>query len=826
MSAIHELKPLFKALVISRTLRSRSVLAGMGMACLLPLSAQVQAEDKAFNIAAQSLPQALQAFGEQSNMQVIYSADDLAGLKSFAVKGNMTPESAIGQLLRGTDVRFTVEGNTLMLVRSGSAKGLELGATTINATALGTTTEGTNSYTTGAVTIGKGQQKLKDIPQSVSVLTRKRMDDQNISNLTQAVEATTGLTALKSPGPGIFIYSRGFDIEAIQYDGVPIPRNVYALGSYITENMAIYDRMEVIRGAAGLLQGANSPGGAINMVRKRGQAEPTVTLTAKAGSWDRYGSQADVGGPLNDAGTIRGRAVVNYEKDHSFTDYAWNWEQTVYGALDFDLDEDTVLGIGFSNKKSHGRPYLLGLPRYADASNINLPRSTYTGATWNRSMNDQTAVYADLEHHFNDSWKIKASAIAMNESNEATYQFVAGVVPVGGSTGPRFSDYSTDFANKNRAFDIYLDGQFEGFGFKQGLTVGANYSKFTSDDKYARQFTPGVDIFDIDHNRPQQSFDMIADNANLAVSTYDVRQKGLYGSYRINLTDPLTLILGARTSWYDFSFDQDNYFARELQEGGEKNSIKSTGRVTPYVGMVYALNEQWSAYGSVAEVFIPQTQLTKEKTALKPIEGTNYELGIKGELMDGRFNTSLALFRYIQKNRAVSDLTTDIEGPEACNGWYCSTASGKVRSQGLEAEIAGELFDGMQISSGYTYNTTKFLEDSDLKGKRFATGTPMHMFRLWGDYTLPGDFHKVSVGAGVNAQSSTVSFDRSFDLPGFAIWGSRVAYQATDEVNLAVNLNNMFDKRYIIPAFAQINSNSYYGDPRNVMFSVTYKPQF
>jgi outer membrane receptor for ferric coprogen and ferric-rhodotorulic acid len=787
-----------------------------------------QAQLYRFEIPAQSLDAALAAFSAVTRVQVLVSSDVTQGVRSPGLRGSYAKDEALARLLAGTGLEASyIDSDSVTLEkRLATGSAMELGATKVSAQRLGTTTEGSGSYTTGAVTLGKSTQKLKDIPQSVSVLTRKAMDDRNITTLTQAVEAIPGLSSIRSPGPGMFMFARGFDIEALQYDGVPVPRDVYALGSYITENMVIYDRMEVLRGAAGLLQGANSPGGAINLVRKRPQAAPTVTLSAKAGSWDRYASQADVGGPLNETGTVRGRAVVNYEKGHSFTDYTWNWEQTVYGALDFDLSDDTVLGVGFSNKKSHGRPYFIALPRYTDGKPLDLPRSTYTGSTWNRSVNDQTSVYLDLEHHFNDNWKIKASAIGMNESNEATYQFIAGAVPVGTTTGPRFADYSTDFYGKNRGLDVFVNGDFDALSFKQSVVLGANYSKYTTDDAYARAFSPGVDISDLDHHRPDQSFDSIADSANLATSTYDVRQKGLYGSWKIKLTEPLTLILGARTSWYDFKFDQDNYFAHELQEGGEKTSVKASGKVTPYAGLVYALNDDWSVYGSYAEVFIPQVQLTKAKTGLPPVEGKSYELGIKGELMDGQLNTSLALFRYIQNNRAVTDFTTNIDTDEACNGWYCSTASGKVRSQGIEAEVSGEVAPGLQLASSYTYNTTKFLKDAELEGKVFSTFTPMHMLRIWGDYTLPGDFSKVSVGAGVNAQSSTVSFDRRFDQPGFAIWNSRVAYEASDEVTLAVNFNNVFDKQYFIPSYSQVTGNNYFGDPRNMMFSVTYKPQF
>lgn len=803
----------------------------IGLSCgaaLLPVHAATaaQAQVYRFEVPAQSLDAALAAYSAVTRMQVLVSAELTQGLQSAGLSGSYSQADALARLLAGTGLsaRYIDADSVTLEKRAANESALQLGATTVSGKQLGVTTEGSNSYTTGAVTIAKGEQKLKDIPQSVSVLTRKRMDDQNITTLTQAVESVPGLASVKSPGPGMFVYSRGFDIESLQYDGVPVPRNVYALGSYITENMVIYDRMEVLRGSAALLQGANSTTGAINMVRRRPQAEPTVKLTAKAGSWDRYVAQADAGGPLNEAGTVRGRAVVNYEKGRSFTDYVWNWEQTVYGALDFDLSEDTTLGIGASNKKSHSRPYLIALPRYSNKATLNLPRSTYTGSTWNRAMNDQTAVYLDLEHRFNDHWKLKAAAMAMNESNEATYQFIARPVTPGTSTGPAYSDFATDFTGKSRGLDVYLTGDFEALSFQQSVLLGANYSKYTTNDAYARMFTPGVDIDNIDHHRPFQDFDSIADQANLATSTYDIRQKGLYGSWRVKLLDPLTLVVGARSSWYDFAFAQQNYFARELQEYGENNSTKTTGKVTPFYGLVYALNDQWSSYATYSEVFIPQTSRAMGNRPLKPVEGDNYELGLKGELMDGQLNASLAMFRYIHKNRAVAD-PADI-GEEGCGGVGCFTAAGKVRSQGIEAELSGEVLPGLQVAGSYTYNTTKFLEDERLQGKVFATSTPMHMFRLWADYQLPGDFSQVSVGGGLNSQSSTLSFDRAFAQSGYTVWNSRVAYRASDEVTLAVNLNNVFDKKYYIPAYSQVSGNNYFGDPRNFMFSVEYTPQF
>ncbi|WP_259744597.1 TonB-dependent siderophore receptor, partial [Pseudomonas protegens] len=162
------------------------------------------------------------------------------------------------------------------------------------------------------------------------------MDDQGLTDLKAAANQTTGLVGVQGVGKGMILSSRGFQIDDWQYDGVPIPRNTYSLGNWATQDLIFFDRLEVLRGASGLLQGTGSPGGAINLVRKRGQNTPTVTLTGKAGSWDHYGLQLDAGGPLNAAGTVRGRVVADEDQSDSFIDKQWSKTHSLYGSLDFD----------------------------------------------------------------------------------------------------------------------------------------------------------------------------------------------------------------------------------------------------------------------------------------------------------------------------------------------------------------------------------------------------------------------------------------------------------------------------------------------------------
>ena len=817
VSPLNPLRTRLRPLALAAMLLTGAGLHAQAIAQAVPAVAS-------YTIPAGPLAGTLNRYAQQAGVSIVIDAAKVQGLTSADLQGSYAIDDGFAALLRGSGYAIgkTATGYVLVAAPASAPTAAASAAsaaertmpsiTIVGQAEQGATTEGSGSYTARKLTLGKGEQSMKDMPQSVSVLTRQRLDDQGITDLREAVNNVTGVVGVHGVGPGVVITARGFQIDQWQYDGVPIDRNTYALGNWGQENMVIYDRLEVLRGASSLLEGTGSPGGSVNLVRRRPLATRQVALTGRAGSWDHYGAQLDVSTPLNAQGSLRGRAIVDEDDSHSFIDQVWSRNRTVYAALDYDLGPATTVGLAVSNVNGRGRPMFIGLARYADGGELGLPRSTYTGADWNRSKVEQTTVNLDLEHHFNSRWTFKTAALGVNERTNSTHQRMAGTIKADGS-GSMYGDFSTDFKNQKRGIDAFVRGKFDGLGIAQEVVMGASYVKFHSDDRYARAWTQGAQIFNINHHRPWQDFDTIAARGVSSSSTYDMRQKGLYGTWNGQLTTHLKALLGGRFSWYDFEY---------APKGGTADTTRVTAKFTPSAALMYALTPQWSTYASYAGVFQPQTNRNAAGQVLKPITGDSYEAGIKGELLDGKVNTSLAVFRYEHKDRAVNDYAAGF----ACDGWYCSRASGKVRSQGLEAEVSGEVARGLQLSAGYAYTTTTYLDDPDNKGEVFSTWTPKHMLRLWSGYTLPGEWSKFSVGAGVNMQSHTLDFGRSFDVAGFSLWNARLAWQATPQLSLAVNVNNLFDKRYVIPSYNDTGGNNHFGDPRNVQLTLKYTPKW
>lgn len=807
-----------------------AALLGACLASALPGGALAQepardSQTRAWNIAPGPLSSALDQFARQAGISLSFDANSVAGKHSAGLTGALDSEQALGQLLQdqGLQAQRQSDNSWLLLPSVGESGALNLGATTVTGERLGATTEGSGSYTTGAVTIGKGQHSLRETPQSVSVMTRKLMDDQNIHTIDQLLERTPGITTYESPMGGKYFYSRGFKmLGQYQYDGVPLDMGKdYVQADSFTANMALYDRVEVLKGAAGMLKGAGTASGAVNFVRKRPQDKPTTSLTLSAGTWDNYRAEVDTGGPLNDSGTVRGRAVVSQQNRGSYMDIAKRQDQAIYTALDMDISPDTTLGFGASYEDVDATPCWGGIPRYSDGKSIGLSRSTCLGQSWNDWQSRRTTLFADLTHHFNDDWKLKVSAVHSRNLQDIKYAASEGTVAYG-DPAPTANSYAAlfDYDHKDYGLDAYIDGKFEAFGLEHELILGANGSRGSQDDVYAiRNLPQRQTIYQPNHHFPEPADDTFWPNMYRGGTVKETAtQYGTYATLRLRLAEPLLLVVGSRVSWFENRRQSNNLAWGEWSVQDART--KETGEVTPFAALIYDLNDNLSIYTSYADIFQPQSSYaTVSGAALKPKIGENYELGIKGEWFDGRLNSSLALFRAIEKNAAETDYIAHC-GTSADG--FCYSDTGKVRAQGVEAEISGELLERLQVFGGYTYTQIKTLNniDSQAEGRASTSYVPRHMFRLWGDYQLDGALSKWTVGSGVSAQSSNYRVQTiKLEQPGYALWSARLAYRVDNTWTVALNGNNLFDKNYY-QTVGTASWGNFYGEPRNVTVSL------
>lgn len=785
--------------------------------------AETLAATQQYDIPAGPLAAALTRFAQQSGVAISVDANEIKPLQSPGLKGSYSIDDGFSKILAGTGygVEKTSAGYALRkvsAVREDTSRGAlpEVSVTASKTRESRATTEGSGSYAARAATIGKGEQSLRDIPQSVSVVTRQRMDEQNLTTLDNVLGQVTGVTKeFRNYGHTAY-YSRGFALDNFMIDGVPVG---YYGGIGIAPDTAIFDRIEVLRGAPGLLIGNGDPGGTVNMVRKRPLAEKQVQLTARAGSWDYYRLDGDVTGPLNEAGTLRGRLIAGYEDRHYFYNEAQSKLPLLYGMLEADIGENTVVaaGLRYQHYSQQGGRWAQGLPYATDGSDLGLPRSTSYGPSWTYFKSTVREVFGDISHRINDDWSIKLSGTyQLSEREDAPIFTSAGSDAIDPVTLQSFALYGVDFEDskyRRRGVDAQLHGKFDAWGQEHQVFVGANWQKEETlaykDNRvsYASPLlvnpsSPDLSALPRIYNRPY--------GTPLASM---VTTQGFYGNVKLQVADPLKVILGGRVSWYENS----NF-------GG--SSFKETHEVTPYVAAILRLNDQWSLYGSYTDVFRPQSDAyTASGNALKPAVGSNYEAGIKGEFADGKLNTLFAIFRIDLDDIAQPDPQNRLSCPGTPASGGCSINGGKLKSEGFDAEVNGEILPRLQLFAGYTYNSAKYVRDRDDMGNPSANEggayqsafIPRQLFRSWMTYKLPGDWDKVTVGGGVNLQSEIYSKDSGirYSQSGYAVWNAHASYRIDDRWTAALNINNLFDKHYYTVA-----DNRWYGEPQSFMLTL------
>lgn len=817
----------------ARALRA-GLYGSLAAAVLLPagvLHAQ-QDDTRNYTIAAGRLAEVLNRFGVESGLMLSFSTELTAGRQSAGLQGRYTTTGALHELLRDTGLEAVPQQGGGYLLRPAPASGsfdspTRLAAVRVLARRAGDgTTEGTDSYTSRVTSIAsKTDQAFREIPQSVSVLTRAQIEDQRVTDVTEALRLMPGVVVANTVGD---FYSRGFQITSMQIDGgAPL-----ALGAYTytpQQNMAFYDRVEIMRGASGLLGGVGDPGGIVNLARKKPLPERQLKALLSAGSWDRLNAEFDLTGPLTQDGRIRGRTVLSYQKGDTYLDMRSTEKPALYGVLEADLTPDTLLTVGGSYGKMHENGDYAGLPRFSDGRSLGLSRRVNFTQPWAYYDYENTEIFAQLEHRFANHWKARLNVSRVETELDRYWVYMGGAIDPQTLAGAVWRGGHIQSGNTQKVVDLNLSGTFDLLGRTHEMLVGADWQRVESHWRTANFDGSGT----VASNPFAPSVWTPSTNTyfNTLYGPWGQKQVGGYAVLRLHPTDSLHVILGARASRYDF--EQAIW---TLDAGGERTPwsntpFKEPTKTTPYGGVIYDLNNRWSAYASYSSIFKPQALNMSGPPPgdpLPPVKGASYEAGLKGELMDGRLNATLSVFNVERTGSAALDPRYESTN-NRWSGNCCYLARGKVTSRGFDVEVGGEVRPGWQLAAGYTFNNTKDRSTD----QTYSSITPRHLFKLSTAYTLPGTLSQWRVGGSVHIQSAhyvsgtalsadgaSVPFD--FTQSGHALWNAMVQYRIDPRWALTLNVNNVFDKTYY-QTLGSTFSNNLYGAPRNAMLTLTYR---
>lgn len=786
----------------------RNLLAVASFALVAPvLAAPVD-----LNLPAQPLSTSLRQLGEAAGLSIAADSSLTGHLHAPAVSGRLEPTAALQQLLEGSGLTYQRTGNTLIITRQGdSDASLQLGATSITGTGLGETTDGSGSYTTGSTsTATKMPLSIRETPQSISVMSRQRMDDQNLTQLTDAVRQVPGLSMTQSGNTGSDsspIYSRGFRVENYQIDGEPLLNSGYA-SIFQSNDLAIYDRIEVIRGATGLTNGVGTPGATLNLVRKRPTHEWKSSVGLKAGSWDNNAIELDSGGPLNDSGSVRGRMVAAYRDAGSHIDRLNERHKVIYGIVEADLTPDTLLSLGADmqhhDANNHAR---LGRPLfYSDGSHTDWSRSASAATAWGYSKRHFASGFASLDQQLNDDWKAKVTLSRGRYEYDEVLGHTSSTSYPDRLTGTGGTVWGGRWGSKpvQDSLDMHLRGSFELLGQQHDVVLGHSrqQTRYKADD-YDLWYYDGWSNVIPDYNGWDGKTPVKPNIPVNGRTDYDENQQATYGSLRLRATDRLSVFLGARVSdWEDVR--KTRSYRADVQDSETRRT--ETGVVTPFAGVVYDLDDTWSVYASYTSIFKPQSNRLLDGSYIDPLEGNGYEVGIKAGFFEDRLNFSTAIYQIEQDNLAVAIPDTYVPGTTD----LAYRAESGTKTRGFEVELSGELMPNWQVSTSFSRNIVQ-----DSNGSALNTEIPQNTAKLFSSYLIENLGNGLTVGGGVNWQNAIYTDGRGpnsvrFTQSSYAVVDLMARYPITEQLTATLNLNNLLDKEYYTST-----SSAYYGTPRN-----------
>lgn len=640
---------------------------------------------------------------------------------------------------------------------------------------------------------------LMETPQTVSAISRSQLDDFQLTKVNAVLDYASGVTVEEVETNRTYYTARGFDIVNFQYDGLGAP---FSYGINLGhQDAALYEQIEVVKGAAGLITGLANPSATINYIRKRPTEELHFGASMFANEWDGLRFEGDVSGPLSDR--VRGRLVVVDEDSESWLDRYEQEDQLGYGLIEGDIGANTRITLGHIRNDSDSNGVLWGaLPLvYSDGSPTDYDVSTSTSPEWTFAISERSQTFVELLHEFDAGWSFQASYQQYDTDYASELFYVYGTPdPV---TEVGLFGYASAYESDERQeiFDVFVTGGFSLGGRAHELVVGANRTDIDTVQASFYDFENGFPVLGGDWAQgtsPRPAFD----DHDPFNDASDVRQEqtSVYFATRLSLTDRLSMLLGAR---------QAEVRQSGFSYGGPSDT--DADETVPYFGVVYQVSDALSVYGSLSEVFVQQTFVNDSFAPLGPTQGESREIGFKRAFNDSTAILTVALFESENYNLG------EFIGRDATTG----TAFYEGRnydSSGYEVEIAGQLTRSLNLSAGYLH-----VDVEDEFGEHTRTYVPSDLLKVSATYSLPR-LPALKFGGVVKWQDDITTLHgetgTTIVQEAYTLVDLVMLYEISDSLVTSLNFGNVTDEKYLNSIYWD---QAYYGAPRNVRASVAWR---
>jgi len=634
--------------------------------------------------------------------------------------------------------------------------------------------------------------EIKDTPQSISVVGRDFIDGFATSNLNDALRLATGVQVEEWETNRSNYMARGLEIKNTQVDGVGLPNN-WGIVTGAMDSFG-YEKLEVIRGANGLLTGVGNASGTINYVRKRPTNDTQGSLGVSVGSYDFKRVEADYSTPLTDSGDWAGRVVVASEDKDSYLRDLFNDRTFLYGVVDGQLGENATITFGYSYQAANTTGNMWGALVFANSDGTQAEFDTSASTTQDWTMWDTLNETAFVEYTYAlaDNWDAKLTYNHRDYSDNSKLFYAYTSAGLDKETGLGLIGWPGKWAEETTAdlVDITLNGSFSLFGRESSAIFGVSTARSDSDSynnpaAYTEPAFGALPAFPYAGNA-------IAEPAwgakTLNGETHQNLQR-IYGATNIGLTDKLTAVVGFNSAEYQ----------RDGQTS-DKPFDQTEREFSPYAGLSYQITDSVSGYASYSDIYQPQDYYDINKDYLAASKGVNYELGVKADWLNKRLLTTFAMFTAEQKGLGTyAGLASD--------GTYYY-AGMNVNSTGVEEEITGKLGDTTELILGAT--SLQLVDDDEQNAYLWVPRETLNLALT----TRLAQNEKVQLGISGKWQNDirngTVRQEAYATLNTFVRWDFASNMQAQ------LNINNITDQKYITSLY----NVGFYGAPRNASLSV------